>query len=132
LKFLPVDWILLFKRSCISRKTSTAYVRMARSALPKLFWARPKSEFGEHASNNVWNNNDCMSDFGSKLLISFLMLAIYSFLKYLSSTQTSSGEISVRHGDVRGCGRIPNAGKIGHCSGKNFQHLGKVYSYIHI
>jgi len=32
-----------------------------------------------------------MSDFSSKLLISFLMSAIYSFLKHLSNTQTSSG-----------------------------------------
>jgi len=25
---------------------------MARAAVPKLFWAFPKPEFGEHASNN--------------------------------------------------------------------------------
>ena len=33
-----------------------------------------------------------MSDFGSKLLSSFVMSAFYSFLKCLSNTQTSSGE----------------------------------------
>ena len=39
---------------------------MARSAVPKLFWVRPKTEFGEHfvtqASNNVRKNNCCMDD----------------------------------------------------------------------
>jgi len=59
-------------------------LEMARSVVPKLFWARPKSEFGEHASNEVRKNNDCMSDFGRKFLSSLLMSAIYSFLKYLS------------------------------------------------
>jgi len=34
-----------------------------------------------------------MSEFGSKLLGSSLMSAIYSFLKYLSYTQTSSGNV---------------------------------------
>jgi len=34
-----------------------------------------------------------MGDFGSKFLSSFLMSAIYSFLKYLSYTQTSSGNV---------------------------------------
>jgi len=29
-------------------KTSTSNARMAKSAVPKLFRARPKSEFGEH------------------------------------------------------------------------------------
>jgi len=33
------------------KKISIAYVRMATSAVPKHFSARPKSEFGEHASN---------------------------------------------------------------------------------
>jgi len=35
--------------------------------LPKLFWARPKSEFGEHLatqiSNNVWKNTGSVDDF---------------------------------------------------------------------
>jgi len=37
--------------------------------------------------------------FGSKLLSSFLMLAIYSFLKYLryTQTQTSSGNVEKIH-----------------------------------
>jgi len=29
-----------------------SYARMVKSAVPKLFRARPKYEFGEHASNN--------------------------------------------------------------------------------
>jgi len=36
--FFPVTWILLFKHSWIF-KNSTAYARMARSAVPRLFWA---------------------------------------------------------------------------------------------
>ena len=35
--------------------------------VPKLFWAWPKSEFGEYlvtqASNNIWKNADCVDDF---------------------------------------------------------------------
>jgi len=35
--------------------------------IPKLFWARPRSEFGEHlvtqASNKVWKNIDCVNGF---------------------------------------------------------------------
>jgi len=35
--------------------------------LPKLFWARPKSEFGERpatlASNNARKNTDCVDGF---------------------------------------------------------------------
>ena len=30
------------------KNTSTAYARTTRSTVPKLFWAHPKSEFGEH------------------------------------------------------------------------------------
>jgi len=37
----------------LEKKTSTAYVGMARSVVSKLFWARPKSEFVEHTSNSV-------------------------------------------------------------------------------
>jgi len=37
----------------------------------KLFWAWPKSEFGEHlvthASNNVWKNTDCVDDFWQQI-----------------------------------------------------------------
>jgi len=44
--------------------------------VPKLFWTRPKCEFGEHlairASNNVWKNTVMWMIFGSKLLCSFL------------------------------------------------------------
>jgi len=71
----------------------TAYARMAKSAVPKLFWALPKSEFGENASHNdpslkhYGKNNDRISDFGSKLLSSFLMSAFHSFLKYLQYRQ---------------------------------------------
>jgi len=44
--------------------------------IPKLFWARPKSDFGEHlvtqASNKVWKKYWlCEMIFGSKLLSSF-------------------------------------------------------------
>jgi len=49
---------------------STAYATMTRSAVPKLFWARPKTEFGEHlatqASNNVRKNDCCMDAVGQK------------------------------------------------------------------
>jgi len=35
--------------------------------VPKHFWARPKSEFGEHFAsqppNNVWKKIDCVDDF---------------------------------------------------------------------
>jgi len=41
----------------------------------------------------TYEKNDCMSDFGSKLLSSFLISARYSFLKYLSYIQTSSGNV---------------------------------------
>jgi len=34
------------------KKASTAYARMARSVVPKLFWALPNSVFGEHTTNN--------------------------------------------------------------------------------
>jgi len=34
------------------KNVSTAYARMARSAVPKLFWALPKFEFGENSSHN--------------------------------------------------------------------------------
>jgi len=34
------------------KNVSIAYARMARSEVPKLFWALPKSEFGENASHN--------------------------------------------------------------------------------
>jgi len=30
------------------KKTSNAYAKMARLAVPTHFWARPKSEFSEH------------------------------------------------------------------------------------
>jgi len=61
---------------------------MARAAVPKLFRAFPKPEFGEHASNNDpslkqrLKNNGCrpIEDFGSKLLSLFLMSAFHSFL----------------------------------------------------
>ena len=63
---------------------------MARLAVTKLSWARPKSGFGEHFATKrqttCEKDNDCMDDFGSKLLSSFLRLAIYSVLKYLRYT----------------------------------------------
>jgi len=60
---------------------STAYARMARSAVPKLFWSRPKSEFSGHLANKFVS----------------LISAIYSFLKCLRCrrTQTSSGNVYV-------------------------------------
>jgi len=72
---------------------------MARSAVPKLFWARLKSELGEHlanqASHNVLKIMIAWMIFGSKLLSSFLMSAIYSFLKYLRYRQTPTWESAV-------------------------------------
>jgi len=35
------------------KKTSTAYARMARLAVPKLFWTWPKSAFGEHLATKL-------------------------------------------------------------------------------
>jgi len=66
--FFPVNWILLFKQSWIF-KILTGYARMARSSVPRLSWALPKSEFGEHASNNnpslkqLVKKSDCIGDF---------------------------------------------------------------------
>jgi len=77
---------------------------MAWLAVTKLFWARDKSEFGEHlatqASNKVWKNKKAMNVsiiYGSKLLCSFLMSAICSFLKYLCyrQTKTSSDNVDI-------------------------------------
>jgi len=48
-----------------------------------------------------------VSDFGSKLLSSFLMSAIYSFLKYLSYTQTSSGDVESTQPRFGSPGRDP-------------------------
>jgi len=81
--FPPVDWI--------KKLTSTT----ARSAVAKLFWALPKPEFGEHASNNDSNLKQLMKKimivlmiFGSKLLSLFSMSAFHSFLnKYPSYRQ---------------------------------------------
>jgi len=58
------------------KKTSTAYAGTPRSAVLKLFWTWPKSEFGEHLASKF-----------------VFIAAIYSFLKYLRcrQTQTSSG-----------------------------------------
>jgi len=42
-------------------------LEMIWPAIPKPFWTRPKSEFGEHlatqVSYSVLKNNDCMDDF---------------------------------------------------------------------
>ena len=38
--------------STCKKSLTTAYAKMARAAVPKLFWAFPKPAFGEHASNN--------------------------------------------------------------------------------
>jgi len=69
--FSPVNWIFY---TLIDLKNSTSYARIARSAVPRLFWALPKSEFGElasttQASNNLWKREkkDCIGDFGSSL-----------------------------------------------------------------
>jgi len=67
--------------------------------IPKLFLARPKSKL----VNTSWpkpqitydKNTDCVDDFGSKLLNSFLMSAIFSFLKDLRCRQTSSGKLKI-------------------------------------
>jgi len=48
-----------------------------------------------------------VSDFGSKLLISFLMSAVYSFLKYLSYTQTSSDDVESTQTRFGSPGRDP-------------------------
>jgi len=39
--FFPVDWIFLFKHPWIEKSLTTAYAKMARAAVPKLFWALP-------------------------------------------------------------------------------------------
>ena len=49
------------------KKISTTYARMARSSDPKLFWVRPKSEFGKHLETHMprapSEKIDCMDDF---------------------------------------------------------------------
>jgi len=43
------------------------------SLVPRLFWARPKFEFGEHvatqASNNVWEKYCCVGDFRQRVAV---------------------------------------------------------------
>ena len=40
----------------IFEKISTTYARMARSAVTELFWAGPKSKFGERLATQASNN----------------------------------------------------------------------------
>jgi len=44
---------------------------MARRAVPKLFWALPKSEFGEHA----WNHESSLKQQMKKIMILSVILA---------------------------------------------------------
>ena len=94
--FFPVNWILLFKHSWIL-KNLTGYAWMARLAVPRLSWALPKSEFGEHISNNNPSLKQLVKKrkkwlyrlflaAASQLLSSFLMSAFHSFLKCLYAT----------------------------------------------
>jgi len=50
----------------------TACARMARSAVPKLFWALPKSEFGENASHN----DPSLKHIMKKMMIISVILAV--------------------------------------------------------
>jgi len=45
---------------------------MAKRAVPKLFWARPKSEFGEHA----WNHDSSLKQLMKKIMIVSVILAV--------------------------------------------------------
>jgi len=54
------------------KEVSTAYATMARSAVPKLFWALPKSEFGENASHNDRSLKHIMK----KIMIELVILAV--------------------------------------------------------
>jgi len=107
---MKLNWIFpqsigfCYLKTKVFTNTSTACTRMAWLAVTKQFRARHKSEFGEHlatqASNNVWKNKKAMIVsiiFGNKLLSSFLMSAICSFLKYLCyrQTKTSSGNVDI-------------------------------------
>jgi len=73
---------------CLARlPLNTPLATMVTSAVPKLFWARPKTEFGEHlatqASNNERKNNCCMDDVwqsAAKFIFNFsnLLLSTYA------------------------------------------------------
>jgi len=68
------------------------------AAIRKLFWARRKLQTGFEKVKIVW------MIFGRKLLRSFSMSAIFSFLKYLRDKQTSSSNlatIQLRFGSPR-------------------------------
>jgi len=70
-EFYPSRLDFVIKTLLDLKKTSTAYVRMDRSAVPKLFWVRPKAEFGEHASNN----NQSLKQRMKKMLV-WVILAV--------------------------------------------------------
>jgi len=74
------------------KKSSTAYLpnsleRDTNLSLVNTWQPKPQRTYEK--------NTGSVDDFGSKLLSSLLMLAIYSFLKYLCyrQTQTSSGKV---------------------------------------
>jgi len=54
------------------KNVSTACARMARSAVRKLFWALPKSEFGENASYN----DPSLTHIVKKIIIVSVILAV--------------------------------------------------------
>ena len=67
--FFLVNRILLLKHSW-TKKIQPLALEWLESAIPELFWALPKSAFGEHASNNNPNlkqltkkrKKDCIGD----------------------------------------------------------------------
>jgi len=97
--FFPVNWILLFEHLWIF-KNSTGYARMAISAVRSLFWALPKSEFGEHASNNnpslkqfmKKKNKDCIGDFWQQPRSCSVLWCQHSTLSSSTYTQACSWE----------------------------------------
>jgi len=90
-------------------QTLMALTKDFNHLVPTLFWARPKSEFGEYlatqASNNVMKKYWFRGLFlGSKLLGSFLMSAIYSFLKYYATDRQAVATLKIYNsGFVRLC-----------------------------
>ena len=86
-----VDWIFCLNINRFKERlqllSSQTFLRMTQISLANTSWPKPQTTYEKILI--VW------MIFGSKLLSSFLMLVIYSFLKYLHyrQTQTSSGEV---------------------------------------
>jgi len=70
--FFPSRLDFVIQRLMDFENVSTAYPRMARSAVPKLFWALSRSEFGENASHN----DSSLKHILKKIMIVSVILAV--------------------------------------------------------